>query len=46
MTVLAEPVDAVHAASVAAVAEIRRNVNAARVRLGLPVRDYSSKRVA
>ena len=46
MTTLAEPIDATHAASIAAVAEIRRNVNAARDRLGLPVRDYTSKRVA
>ena len=30
MTTLAEPIDATHAASIAAVAEIRRNVNAAR----------------
>ena len=46
MTVLAEPVDAVHAASIAAVAEIRRDVNAARRRLGLPERDYTPKRAA
>ena len=46
MTTLAEPVDAVHAASIAAVAQIRRDVNEARIRLGLPVRDYTSKRVA
>ena len=44
MTVLAEPVDAVHAASIAAVAEIRRNTNAARRRLGLPERDYTARK--
>jgi hypothetical protein len=42
-TVLLEPVDALHAESVAAVAEIRRQTNEARTRLGLPEVDYQQR---
>lgn len=41
---LTEPVDAVHAASIAAVAKIRLDTNAARRRLGLPERDYTPRK--
>lgn len=44
LATLTEPVDQIHAASIAAVAEIRRNTNAARRRLGLPERDYTARK--
>ena len=40
MTPFCEPIDEAHAMSLDAVAEIRRQVNEARRRLGIPARCY------